>query len=664
MFLLDVGLIGAVYVGARLFENYQKKKEQLLNDKKNVHERKTKDKSPVISNTITPVKNDLAMNKFILPVSVASIFLSLVGPVLPIIYPIQMAAMFFISFPIFKRAERSLIAEKKIRAPLLSSVFILSCMAIGQFFGITITILFYYYAEKIMMKTKRELKNRIVNIFDQLPDKVWVLREGVEIETPLNMAKIGDIIIINTGDIIPVDGIIIHGRAIIDQHTLTGEFQPSEKTVGDMVFANTVVVNGRFQIKIQQTGNQTSAAKIEEILHNTTEYKSNLYLQGEKWADRLVLPVLGFSAVSMPFVHFIGSVSIINCSFEARVMMLAPFGTFNHLNHASKKTIFIKDGRALEKAVEIDTVLFDKTGTLIDKLPETGQIFCCNGWDKDTILSYAATAEYRLKHPIALSIVQKAKELNIDFADSEDLDYKIGFGLKVNIDNHVVRVGSKKFILSEGINVPEIIETKIDEFHEKGHSVILVAIDHQTGGLIELRPSLRPEMVEVLKGLRKSGIKNISIVSGDHEKPVKKLAESLGLKSYFAEVLPENKAYIVEKLQKQGKTVCFVGDGINDTIAMKKADLSISLNGASTVATDVAHVILMDGTLSTLCELFDISYELKRKSKRTLGILIAGAMFNIAGVFLFHFGVITTTLLNISTISLGALSGIPNSKRK
>jgi Cu2+-exporting ATPase len=663
MLLLDVGLISVVYLGARLFENYQKKKMQLVNDEKNVYEDKKKDKSLVKINNRKPLSNDKKMNQFVLPVSVASIFLSLVRPFFPVIYPVQMAAMIFISFPIFKMAERSLLEEKKIRAPLLTSVFIISCMAIGQYFAISVTILFYYYAERVMIKTKRELKNRIVDIFDRLPDKVWILREGLEVEIPLNMAKTGDIIIINTGDMVPVDGIITDGTAIIDQHTLTGEFQPSEKTIGDIVFANTVVVTGRIQIKVQQAGSQTSAAKIEEILHNTTEYKSNLYLQGEKWADRLVLPVLGFSAVSMPFVHFIGSVSIMNCSFEARVMMLAPFGTFKHLNHASKRTIFIKDGRALEKAVQVDTILFDKTGTLIDKLPEIGEIFCCNGWDKDTILSYAATAEYRLKHPIALSIVQKAKELNIDFADPDNSDYKIGFGIKVKIDHHMVRVGSKKFILSEGIEVPEAVDTKIDEFHEKGYSVILVAIDQQTGGLIELRPSLRPEMVEIIKGLRKSGIKNFSIVSGDHEKPVQKLAESLGLKSYFAEVLPENKACIVEKLQKQGKTVCFVGDGINDTIAMKKADFSISLNGASTVATDVAQVILMKGTLSSLCELFDISNELNRKSKRTLGILTAGALFNIAGVFLFHFGVITTTLVNISTISLGAFSGIPSSRR-
>jgi Cu2+-exporting ATPase len=667
MLFLDVGIIGAVYLGSRLIETYRKRKAQKNgapdeSGKNNaVPENRALTESKTSIEKLPDSENaeDRAVGKVSMlhvKASIALIILSVLRMFFPIVYPLQMAVVCFVSFPIFRRAEAALIEEKKLRAPVLTSVFLLACVVTGQYVALGIGGIFFLSAARIVAKTRRDLKNRLTGIFEELPDSVWILRDGIEIEIPLNEVCAGDIVAVMTGNIVPVDGIVTEGQAAVDEHTLTGEFQPAEKTAGDWVFASTVVMNGRIRVKVEKTGEETAAAKIEDILNNTADFKSDLQLKGEKWADQSVLPALGASLISLPFVHLFGAAAILNCGFEARIMMLAPLGTLNHLHISSRKAIFIKDGRALEQANQTDTVLFDKTGTLTADQPEIGQIAAFNGYDENTILCYAATAECKMAHPIAKAIVEKAEQSGIQFSEPEDSAYTIGYGITVKIGAHTVRVGSVRFMKTEGIPISEIAETLIENFHEKGHSAVMVAVDEQLGGIVELCPSLRPEVEDIIKGLRERGVKHLSIVSGDQEKPVRKLAEQLGMDSYFAEILPENKAAIVEQLQEEGKTVCFVGDGINDSIAMKKADLSVSLSGATSVAMDVAQVVMTDGTLANLCDLFDISNGLKTNSKKTLGIMLAGTAANVAGVFLLHFGVTATIIVNVISLAAGGVN--------
>ncbi len=652
MLFLDLGLISTIYAGTRLTSTFRNKKADLLKTKiaTEIEIKKQNELTEKASESEIDSKSHIKL-------SIITTILTILRPMYPIVYPLHIISVSFLVFPILRLAEKSIVEDKKAKAPVLTSIFIFACIATEQYIGLAVGSLFFLSAQKIVARTRRDLKNKLTGIFNELPDRVWVLRkEGVEVEIPLDALCVDDIIVSNTGNIIPADGIVIDGAAMIDQHILTGEFQPSEKTIGDQVFASTIVMNGRIHIKVEKTGQQTTVAKIDDILNNTADFKSDLQLKGEKWADQSVLPMLGISIVSLPIVHLFGVAAILNCGFESRIMMLAPLGTLNYLHIASRKKIFIKDGRVLEQVNQVDTVLFDKTGTLTSEQPEIGQIVSCNGYDEKMLLSYAATAECKMSHPIASAIVEKAKALDIDFSSPDDSNYTLGYGITVKIDTHTIRVGSVRFMKVEGILIPEMMEKVVDNFHEKGHSIVMIAVDDQLGGIIEMQPAVRPEVVDVIKGLRARGIKHVSIVSGDQEKPVQKLAETLGMDSYFAEVLPENKASIVEQLKKEGKTVCFIGDGINDTIAMKKANVSVSLSGATSVATDVAQVVLMDGNLSRLCDIFDLSKSLKNNSKTTLGIMLSGTAVNAAGVFLLHFGVTTTILVNVTSLVFGVIN--------
>jgi P-type E1-E2 ATPase len=322
----------------------------------------------------------------------------------------------------------------------------------------------------------------------------------------------------------------------------------------------------------------------------------------------------------------------------------------------AQKGVLVKDGRALDLLCEVDTVLFDKTGTLTRERPEVGQMIAANGCKPLQILRFAAAAERRFHHPIALAILQKATEHGLRLPVTDATQYKVGYGITVGIDGHRVRVGSRRFMELEGVPLTREVEDALDEVHREGHTMVMVAVDDELGGALELRASIRPEVRGIVQGLRERGIGHIAIISGDHEAPTRRLAEELGMDRYFAQVLPADKADYVEKLQKEGRKVCFVGDGINDAIALKKANVSISLRGATSIATDTAHVVFMEQSLGKLCELRDIARDLERNVRNSWLMILGPNLACIAGVFTLGFGIGASVVTN----NIAALAALAN----
>jgi Cu2+-exporting ATPase len=352
------------------------------------------------------------------------------------------------------------------------------------------------------------------------------------------------------------------------------------------------------------------------------------------------------TVLAVPTLGLLGAATVAHSGFGNRIRVLAPLGTLNYLHLAFSKGLLIKDGRAMEELKKIDTVVFDKTGTLTKEQPEVGQIMVFNDdYEQNDILTYAAAAECRLSHPLAYAIVNKAEESNIVLPHIEDSKYQIGYGITVNMTDKMIRVGSARFMKTEGIPLSKEVETAMQHSRAKGHSLVMVAINNQIGGAIEIQSAVRSEVKSIISGLRERGIKHISIVSGDHQHTTQIVAESLGMDSYFYEVLPQQKADIVEQLQQEGKKVCFVGDGINDAIAMKTANVSVSLRGATSIATDTAQVVLMDGSLSQLCELFDIARHLNSNLLRSLAIIVIPSIINLSGAFLLGFRMVASTII-------------------
>jgi len=557
--------------------------------------------------------------------------------------------------PICQKGYWAFLKDRRFSMATLDAVAVPAILLKGNFVVVSMACLLIYLAEKLKIKTRARSEKSLTHIFEQQSNFVWVLQDGLEQEIPLETLEVGDIVVSNAGQMIPIDGVITDGYASIDQHILTGESQPAEKAVGEEVFASTIMIEGRICIRVERVGSETVAAQIGDILRRTTDFKSGVQLKGEKVADKSALTLLGLGVLALPTVGPSSALAVLNAPVVSTLRMAAPLSVLNFLQIASRQGILIKDGRALELLSQVDTIIFDKTGTLTQEQPCVGALYTCADWDENELLSHAAAAEYKQTHPVARAILKEASVRGLGMPKIEEAKYEMGYGIEVTLNQKAVQVGSKRFIEKSGIAIPQEISLKQAYCHENGYSLVYVAIDKTLAGAIELHPTIRPEVKSVISALRKRGFA-LYIISGDHEKPTQKLAEQLGIEHYFAETLPENKANLISKLQKEGKAVCFIGDGINDSIALKKANVSVSLRGASTIAMDTAGIILMDENLNQLVQLFELAKNLEANMKANLAITIVPGVICVAGAFFLHFGILSAILLYCG----GLITGVGN----
>ena len=540
----------------------------------------------------------------------------------------------------------------------------------------------------LMLKTKTlsetRSRNNLVSMFQLQPDKVWVRSNGIELEIEFDQLQIGDTIVLHAGQIVPVDGTIVAGVATIDQHMLTGEAQPVEKRAGDAVLAATLVISGQVDVKVEKTSKETTAGQIAEILNRTAGNSKPNPRAGISTIDWLVLPTLALSVASWPFIGTAGAVSLIGANSTFTSQLSGSLAMLNFLNLAARSGILIKEAHALERLSKIDTIVFDKTGTLTLEQPHIAQIHRLTSHSAEQVLWFAAAAEARQTHPIARAILDAAAERKLHLPAIDQAHYEVGYGIKVRLveddkmagwqddtmtraqsvseadkmigatgsssqfvipspSHPVIRVGSGRFMTMEGIALPEQVQRLTEACQGQGHSLVMVAVNDELVGAIELRPTVRPEAQQIIQGLHKDGLA-LYIISGDQEAPTRSLAQTLGMTGYFANTLPEAKANLVARLQDEGRTVCFIGDGINDAIAMRQADVSISLRGATTVATDTAQIILMKGNLNQLRYLFQLAWEFERNVKQNVRFTIGVSAVAVSGILLAGFTFVATEI--------------------
>ena len=589
---------------------------------------------------VSPVDLDL-------PICTASVALAVTSEFfLPVLAPLSAAVFLYSVIPSFKNAYNVVLKEKRLGVDLLDALVVATCLLTNRLLAGTVLGITLGVARKLVQRTEDNSKKMLLNVFGKQPRFVWVEDDGVEIEIPLERLKQGDVIVVHTGETVPVDGDVIEGMAMVDQHTLTGESAPVEKLKGDRVLASTTLIAGKIHISVTSTGAETTSAKLARILNDTAGYRLRSQSRGEELADRAVAPTLALGIVGLATTGIDTAAAVINCDLGTGIRMAAPIAMLTSLTLCAEHGILVKDGRALELMHKVDTYLFDKTGTLTRERPEVGRIITYGDYPEHQILQWTAAAENKFSHPIAKAILDKFKTLGLDTPKIDDSKYAVGYGITVGVDGHTVRVGSARFMTHEGIALPSDLDREADAAHADGNSLVMVGVDDALGGAIELRVAERPEAAKVIAGLRARGAKHLAIISGDNEQPTRRLAERLGMDRHFSEVLPQDKAKYVELLQKEGRTVCFIGDGVNDSIALKKANVSISLRGASSVATDTAQVVFMEESLIKLLQLHDVSSELQRNISTSWALIVVPNLLCIGGAFTAGFGVMHSMVFN------------------
>ena len=581
-------------------------------------------------------------------------------------------SLIYLYVPFYQDAYQSLFKDGEVRMSVLDSIFCAGTLITGYYFAGAVGAWFFCLSRKILLLTCDHSRQSLINVFGEQARVVWIVQDGLEIEVPFEAVKVAQRVVVHAGEMIPIDGTITEGVASIDQRQLTGESQPAEKGVGDQVFASTTVLSGRILIKVERAGKDTVAAQIGEILSRTADLKMSLQSRGEEISDKSALPTLVLSALALPIIGANGALAVLFSSFGYNMRVIAPISVLNFLQIASGAGILIKDGRALELLSTVDTIVFDKTGTLTEEEPHVGAIYTCGGVNENELLSYAAAAEYKQTHPIAQAIQKEARNRSLSLPEIEDARYEVGYGLKVSIKpsassghrQKIVRVGSARFMEMSGIAIGPQIRSKQEQCNKHGYSLVYVAIDSELSGAIELHATIRPEAKRIISELRQRGLA-VYIISGDLKAPTQTLAQELGIDHYFAETLPENKADLISELQKapkghdKAKVVCFVGDGINDSIALKKANVSVSLRGASSIATDTAQIILMDGSLTQMSQLFDLADSLDANMNTNFITTIVPGVICIGGAFFFHFGILSSIIL----YNVGLVAGVANAMR-
>lgn len=617
----------------------------------------------IVSEAVQTVvrESELAVDKSLRQVSLSSANMVFAGvaTAFPPLLPVAALTTLVVSGHIFIGAFKAIFVHRKIKVDILDAIVIAMGLAFNQVFLAALMVFVVDIGYTILDVTSKTSHKLLARVFGKQARKAWLVVDGQEVECKVSDLRIGATIVIGAGEQIPVDGVVADGDAMVDQHALTGESAPVEKTAGEKVFAMTVVLAGRIFVRVSETGENTNAAKIVKIIEHSMEHKVRLQSTAEKIADIMVLPTLGLGAAGLAFVGPGAMMAIINADYGTGIRIAGPTALLASLSLAAKNGIIIKNGGKLESLCQMEAVIFDKTGTLTQETPVVGNIIACDGaFSEEEILAYVACAEQRFSHPIAKAIVQRAAALNLELPTIDESSYHVGFGIQVQINGASLKAGSMRYMERENITIPSRVSTHLEGIHKEGRSAVFAAVDERLVGVIELQASSRPEAYQVIETLRKKrGIQEIYLISGDHQAATRALAERLGINHYFAEVLPQDKAKYVKKLQERGLKVTMVGDGINDSVALTQADYSVSLRGASDIATDVADVVFMDGGLAKFDLLFQISENLRKNVRRSFGLIVVPNTICILGAFMGVVGLGTSVLLNNGFNTIATING-------
>ncbi|MBQ8031437.1 MAG: heavy metal translocating P-type ATPase [Butyrivibrio sp.] len=497
-------------------------------------------------------------------------------------------------------------------------------------------------------------------------DKVWLKKDGAEIQIPINQVAPGDEISVRVGSVIPLDGTVVSGEALVNQATLTGEGIPVEKKEGAYVYAGTVIEEGDIILRVEKTSGATRYEKIIKMIEESEQLKSEVESRAEHLADGLVPYTLGGTILAYLFTRNITkALSVLMVDFSCALKLSMPVTVLSAMRECQDNHLTVKGGKFLEAIASADTIVFDKTGTLTMTTPKVMDVITFSGRDKDEMLRIAACLEEHYPHSIANAVVEEAAARGLEHNEMHSkVEYVVAHGIASDIDGKKVVIGSWHFVMEdEGCVIPEAEKDKFENI-SKEYSRLFLAIGGELAAIILLADPLRDEALDVVKKLHKAGFKNIVMMTGDSKHTAKRVANLVGVDSYYAEVLPEDKAGFVRKEKEKGHTVVMIGDGINDSPALSEADCGIAISEGAQLARQIADVMISEDNLYSLVTLKELSDLLMKRIRFNYRFVVG---FNLGLIGLGLFGTITPAtsamLHNGSTIALG-LRSMTNLKKE
>ena len=490
-------------------------------------------------------------------------------------------------------------------------------------------------------------------------DKVWVRSQGTEVLVPLTKVRSGDEVVVRSGNMIPLDGTVLEGEAMVNQAALTGEAMPVRKAEGSTLYAGTVVEEGECVFIAKAEGGSNRYDKIVAMIEESEKLKSSTENRALVLADKLVPWCLGATVVTYLLTrNATRAISCLMVDFSCALKLSMPLAVLSAMRECGSYHITVKGGKYLEALSKADTIVFDKTGTLTRATPQVVEVVPFSGCNEREVLQLAACLEEHFPHSMANAVVRAAKERGISHEEMHsEVEYIVAHGIASRVGGERVVIGSHHFVFEdEKCTIPAAEQQKFDAL-KPAYSHLYMAASGQLVGVICISDPLRPEAAAVLNGLRALGIRNTVMMTGDSERTAAAIAKQVGVDRFFAEVLPEDKANFVQQAKAEGHTVVMIGDGINDSPALSAADIGIAINSGAAIAREIADVTIKADSLEELVALKAIANSLQKRVHANYRFVLT---FNSALIALGALGILqpasSAMLHNLSTIGISLKS--------
>ena len=568
--------------------------------------------------------------------------------------PLRIALAYIKSIKYILKALKSL-AKGQLNVSVLDAVAITVSLIRGDFETASSVMFLLKIGEILEEWTHKKSVSDLANTMSLGIEKVWLKNKNdEEVLVPTNKVNVGDKIVLRTSNMIPLDGEVIDGGVTVNQSAITGESVAVNKTVGSHVYAGTVVESGECIIKVTQINGQGKYDRIVKMIEDSEKLKSSLESKASNLADRLV----PFSLFGTIFTYAITrnvtkALSILMVDYSCALKLTMPVAVLSAINESSNYNATVKGGKYLEALSKANVVVFDKTGTLTNAQPKVADIITFGNNDKAEMLRLAACLEEHFPHSVANAVVNEAKARGLDHAEQHSkVEYIVAHGISSLVGDEKVVIGSYHFVFEdENCTVPQDEQDKFNTIPNE-YSQLYMAINRTLVAVICIEDPIKDNVKQTLDDLRANGIDKIVMMTGDSERTAKAVAEKLGIDEYHAEVMPEDKAMFIEKMQTDGNSVIMVGDGINDSPALSKADVGIAISSGAAIAREIADITVSSDDLNFLVTLKEISNLLMARIRSNYRSIMS---FNSALIVLGVVGVIPPTtsafLHNASTLA-------------
>lgn len=530
----------------------------------------------------------------------------------------------------------SLLCRRRLEVPVLDAAAIGVSMLRKDFTTASSVMFLLKLGELLEEWTHKKSVDDLARSMALQVDKAWLSKDGEEFLVPLSHVVPGDRVTVHMGSMIPFDGIVERGEAMVNQASLTGEPVPVAKEAGSYVYAGTVVEEGEITLAVKESKGSTRYEKIVAMIEESERLKSNLESRASHLADKLVpFSFLGTLAAYTLTRNAARAISILMVDFSCALKLSMPIAVLSAMKECSGRSITVKGGKYLEAVAEADTIVFDKTGTLTKAQPVVVKVVPFGGNDRDEMLRLAACLEEHFPHSMANAVVRKAQEERLWHEEIHTkVEYIVAHGISSTVNGEKAVIGSYHFVFEdEGSTVPEGEEERFETLSPE-YTHLYMAISGKLAAVVCIQDTLRAEAADTVRLLRECGVKRIVMMTGDSRRTAEAVAKKVGVDEFYAEVLPEDKAAFVEKEKKKGRKVIMVGDGINDSPALSASDAGIAISEGAQIAREIADITISAENLYAFVELRMISNALMRRIQRNyhfvvgfnFGLIVLGAM--------------------------------------